>query len=190
MNTNVYYSDKEDIKNKRLHENRYYWIAYLSLFIFWLIIFILGVLYNKNNKTTIWEGLLFIIVFGVILMLFLLNSNKRNLRGVVLTSAYLDWYGTRYPLSSILYSEFVYFYNSGKFMALVYLKNNKKKIKLFREEHTADIIKLSNLIRKLKGLPEQKEIKKYGGYMGYYQWKKEIMRRIEGVVVKTLQQEG
>jgi len=62
-------------------------------------------------------------------------------------------------------------------MALVYLKKDKKKIKLFRSEETEDIEKLSNLIRELKGLPEQREIKSYGRYRGYYRWKKEVMKK-------------
>ena len=103
--------------------------------------------------------------------------------GIKLTSKELKVYGSGYSISSILYSEVVDFvgsrglWGSNRFMALVYSRKGKHRIILIREDETEDILKLSNLIRKLKGISEQKEIKRYEIYKGYYTWKREIMKK-------------
>ena len=184
MKETIYYHDVDNVKlierrKKDLKVGRLSLIVILGSYSF---VAVLSLFRVSDNENLIALFLLWIVTliggFFALNYVYVRDEKFAVVNGIKLTSKELRIYSYVYPISSILYSEVVNFADSGNFMAIVYLKKGKKKVKLLRKDETEDILKLSNLIRKIKGLPEQKEIKKYGSYRGYYTWKKEIRKKL------------
>jgi hypothetical protein len=90
--------------------------------------------------------------------------------------------GKHIPLSSIHYIEGVSFQGSLDCLALGYMsKKGKPIIKITGESKDLKIVDLCNMLRKMKGFPEQKGIKQYpgGSLLGYYNWKRNIKDQIQ-----------
>lgn len=182
----VYYWD---IHNKILSEKRRRnvilgYILSIVMLVAYSLIFIPAFLNPLKYKIFILIWTCTLLVGGGGLWHIFVRDEIYALRnGIKLTSKELKVYDSKYNLSSILYSEAIDFVRSGglwgsdRFMALVYCRKGKQGITLIREDETEDILKLSNLIRKLKGISEQKEIKGYGSYIEYYRWKKDVMKK-------------
>jgi hypothetical protein len=90
--------------------------------------------------------------------------------------------GKEIPISSIHYIEVVRFQGSYDCLALGYIsKKGKPLIKITDEGKDFKILEFCNMLRGMKGLPEQKEIMQYpgGSFFGYYKWKRKIKEKIQ-----------
>jgi len=189
QNEIVYYWDiyNKKLTNKRKKDLKFGYIGMIAILVAYSFIGVSFLFMFVKDKRFIFFLLFFIlgliVAFFGLRYVFIVDEKAAVITGIKLTSQKLTIYRREYPLSSILHAEVVDFLGSGgvsgsdRFMVLVVLENGKKKVKLIRSDETEDILRLSNLIRKLKNLPEQKIIKKYGAIGGYYQWKKEILKK-------------
>jgi hypothetical protein len=90
--------------------------------------------------------------------------------------------GKEIPITSIHYIEVVRFQGSYDCLALGYIsKKGKSLIKITGEDKDFKIMDFCNMLRKMKGLPEQMGIKTYpgGSFFGYYKWKRKIKEQIQ-----------
>lgn len=128
-----------------------------------------------------------IVGFYMLNYVFLKNEKSAVKNGIKLTSEVLKIYDCEYPLTHIVYSEVVDFRGTfnpelNRWLALIISEERKCKVRLIRATETTDVMKLSNLIRQLKGIPKQTEIKSYDGVTDYYnRWKKKTLQNAERI---------
>ncbi len=197
-NVGYLYRDSTDkqISLQRKRDFRFSIILQSAFYIFILLFWISAIFLNIGQSyfSLLVISFFILLVAGIfIIFLYNIRTHKKILEeGISLNHEYLNLYGEKIKVKDILYAEVVSFTGSGGIksiknpntdkMLVIFIKNKRGKIKdrIIRYDETKDISKLSNLIRGLIGLPEQREIKEYGLYRGYYVWKKEIMEAVNG----------
>jgi len=179
----VLYTDAEDVKmrNQRIKETKWNHILQMIFYLGGVMLCIAGIYLNRGHRSLqnffIITLPLYSILGGITSYYLIRRTNQMTLHGVILTSSHLDWYGKKIPISSILYTEVVDFVGGGRFIVLMLRKKRKNKIKILKGDETADPLKLSNMIRRLKGFSRQEKIKTWR-HNNLAMWKKQTLQML------------
>ena len=181
LSANDYYSDKKSKKVVRERKSAiiigYFGTISTLIGYSFLVAYLIFSIDNSTWANIGYKVLLICSIFVVFWSLYIIfiKTQKKALRwGISLNNSTLNIYGEKIAISSILEAKIVEFIGSGICLAIGFTIEKTGKTNtafhLLRVNDTKCMYELRDMIRKLKGWPEQIDIQK----SNWSDWKKNI----------------